>query len=58
MWMQKGIAEPGSLEILRVMPLSLIGPWCSSGRGIHSTDVVMRKVNLKFLFAVLILCDF
>ena len=58
MLMQKGTAEPGSLEILRVMPLSRMGLRCISGKGIHSMEAVMRKIDLKFLFAVLFLCDF
>ena len=58
MLMLKRIAEPSSLEILRVMPLSRMGIRSINGRGIHSMEAAMRSISLKFLFAVLFLCDF
>ena len=49
MWMQSKTAEPGSQEILREVSLSLMDPRCSSGSGTRFMEVVLRKVNLKFI---------
>ena len=50
MWMLKGIAEPGSLEILREIPLLRRGLRFISGKGTHSMEAVMRKINFEVFY--------
>ena len=52
MWMLNKILELGSLEILRVISLLRKGQRFISGKGTHSMEAVMRKINFEVFYSL------